>query len=537
MALPVIPQKLHQKEQAFRLLSETMRTMKGKNFLWIQGVLFWFILAGIFFFLGFWEVFFSGPQGLHFMRQTDSLSFAAQYFNHGFHFFEPRLFNLKNLEGNAACEFPITYYLTALMYPIFGKNYLTLKLLHFIIVGTGVFFIFRLCCLVLKDYIYASLICLFLFTSTVFNYYAFNYLPDAPALGFIFTGWFFFFRYMNDRNQVSLIACFFFFTLGSLIKVTYLINPLSVLIFALFTIILKKDTIMHRTHAKKMLLWGAAGLSVVLCWNIFMICYNDLFSSRSFNTKPLPIWDLSKGQIAEVWDYMRNYWHTKYFAHSSFHFLFIILIFQIVFFKKSDKKLACLILTLLSGSLSYLILFYPQFKDHDYYFLAFFPLVVLIILNGISLLQKFSTNKYLHAGIKILISVIVVAGINYSRMKLHNRFEQPVDDFSKMGLLVEANLEEIKKLNFPGHSTFIIAPDLSQNGGLFFLDRMGWNIERTEDVTVGKINQLRESGADYIVLLSDDAALLPLDKISAELAFRGNGIEIHKLAMPSGYAE
>lgn len=508
-----------------------------KNSLWIQFMLFLCFLAGLFLFLGFWEVFFSGPQGLHFMRQTDSLSFASQYYNTGYHFFEPRLFNLKNPEGRAACEFPITYYLAALIYSVFGKNYLTLKLLHLIIVSTGVFFIFRLCCLVLKDYIYASLICLFLFTSTVFNYYSFNYLPDAPALGFTFAGWFFFFRYLNDRNQKSLIACFLFFTLGSLIKVTYLINPLSLLFLAMFTIIIQKDTIIPRTLAKKMVIWGAAGVAIVLCWNIFMISYNASFNSGSFNTRPLPIWGLTVEQIAEVWDYIRNYWHTKYFAHSSFHFLFIIYLFQIIFFKKSDKKPASLILVLFAGSLSYFILFYPQFKDHDYYFLAFFPLLMLIMVNGISLLQKLSTNKFLHAGIKITILVIVVAGINYSRMKLHSRFEQPVDDFSRMGLLVEDNLEKIEKLSFPGNSTFIIARDLSQNGGLFFLDRMGWNFEKAEDVTVLKINQLKESGADYIVLLSEDAALLPLDEISAELTFRGNGVEIHRLVTNSGHAE
>ena len=106
--------------------------------------IFLLIIISLFFFLGFDKVFFLGPQGIHFMRQTDSLSFASQYFNNGYHFFNPQLYNLKNIGGNAACEFPITYYLTALLYSIFDKKVFILKLLHLIIVTIGVIFIFRL---------------------------------------------------------------------------------------------------------------------------------------------------------------------------------------------------------------------------------------------------------------------------------------------------------------------------------------------------------------------------------------------------------
>jgi len=76
--------------------------------------LFVITIIAIFFFLEFEKVFFLGPRGIHFMRQTDSLSFVSQYFNEGFNFFNPKLFNLKNIEGRAACEFPIIYYLTAI---------------------------------------------------------------------------------------------------------------------------------------------------------------------------------------------------------------------------------------------------------------------------------------------------------------------------------------------------------------------------------------------------------------------------------------
>jgi len=504
------------------------------NKVWIQFLLFLIILIGLFFFLGFWEMFFLGPQGIHFMRQTDSLSFASQYFNNGYRFFEPQLFNLKNIDGNAACEFPITYYLTALLYSVFGKNVLILKLLHFIILSLGVFSVFRFSYHLIKDYIYASLLCLFLFTSTVFNYYSFNYLPDAPALGFIFFGWFFIFEYLRDKKRKTLIASFVFFTLGSLIKVTYLINPLTVLVLALFTVLFKKDEIMHKVTAKKIIFWGFLGLTIVLIWNIYILYYNSISDSNSFNTRPLPIWNLSMDQIVEVWDYMRNYWYNKYFAHSSFHFLFIILLFQIVFAKKSSYKLSILILILILGSLAYFVLFYSQFKDHDYYFLAFIPLTIFVIINGIKTLQNITKNKYFHIVTKLILFVITIVGINYSGMKLQNRYEIINDDFSRTSQLIHENIKNIEKWNFPEHSKFIIAPDLCQNGGLFFLDRIGWNIEKKEDITVDKINHYKDLGADYLLLVSDEYAFLSINEISSELTFKGKGIEIYKLKNTTG---
>ena len=499
------------------------------NKVWFQFLLFLSILMGLFLFLGLWEIFFSGPQGMHFMRQTDSLSFASQYYNNGYSFFEPKLFNLKNIDGNAACEFPITYYLTALLYSIFGKNVFTLKLLHFIIVNLGVFCVFRLSYRILKDFIYATLVCLFLFTSTVFNYYSFNYLPDIPALGFTFMAWFFIFEYLNGKKEKTLIASFILFTLGSLIKVTYLINPLAVLALVLFTLIFGKDEIIPKVKGKKIIYWSILGFGIVLIWNIYILYYNSIYDSNSFNTKPLPIWDLSIERVEEVWDYMINYWHTKYFAPSSFHFLFIVLLFPIIFIKKSNYRLSILTLMLFLGSLSYFVLFYSQFKDHDYYFLAFFPLIIFVLINGIETLKNISKNKYLHLVTRLILIIIIIAGINYSRMKLQNRYEKINDDFSKTSQLIHENIELIEKFNFPKHSKFIVAPDLCQNGGLFFLNRMGWNIEEEKDIVIDKINHYKDLGADYLLLVSDEHEILLTNDITGELILKGKGIEIYKL--------
>ncbi|MDX5320567.1 MAG: hypothetical protein LPK45_05680, partial [Bacteroidota bacterium] len=47
------------------------------------------------------------PDGMHFIRQTDGLSFVMGYAQFDAPFFEPRVYNLLGKEGKAASEFPL----------------------------------------------------------------------------------------------------------------------------------------------------------------------------------------------------------------------------------------------------------------------------------------------------------------------------------------------------------------------------------------------------------------------------------------------
>lgn len=495
---------------------------------YVQGLIFLSILTGLFFFLGYHKIFFSKPFGVHFMRQTDSLSFASNYFNNGFHFFKPQLYNLKNIDGMAACEFPITYYITAILYTFFGKHIVIQKLLHLIIIYFGVYSIFKLCNYILKDYTYSILISLIVFTSTVFNYYSFNYLPDIPALGFIFMGWFYIYKYQVNSRKTTLLISFLFFILGSLIKVTYLINPLAVLVLSGFSLIFhKKNPIL--ANSKRILVIGIISLLPIILWNIYVLQFNDLYNSHSFNTKAFPIWKLNHEKIMVIWDYVTNYWYNSYFSKSVFRLIYAFALFQVIYIKKSDKKIFTQVLILFLGSLAYFILFYRQFKDHDYYFLAFFPLALLILVNGIKTLQNITQKNKFHIVVKLILLLIIATGINHSRNKIEKRQVYKIDNYSRAGLLINENDESIKNLNLDSKAKFIVAPDLCQNGGLFFLDRSGWNIEKSEQITLEKIKEYKIQGADYLLLVSSDESILALGEQLGELILKENELNIFKL--------
>ena len=466
---------------------------------------------------------------MHFMRQTDSLSFVSQYFNNGFHFFDPQLFNLKNIDGRAACEFPILYYITSLLYLILGKKLFLLKFIHLLISFTGLFYVFRLAYLILKDYLYAILITLFLCTSTVYNFYAFNYLPDAPALGFVFMAWYYGFQFSLKGEKSALIKAFVFFTLGSLIKVTYLINPIAFIVYFIYLQLFQKQAINALLHRKSIFKWGAINLLLVASWNAYMLHYNQLYDSHSFNTSILPIWDLNGENISQTWDYMINFWYTSYFAHSSFHFLFVVFVFQIIYIKKSNYNLSWLTGLMFMGSVAFGLLFYAQFKDHDYYFLTFLPFFILLIINGINTFKNISSELNHHRLVQAILFLIVVAGTNYSRNKLDDRYLQGINAYSQSGLLIDENRTAINRLNIPKNAKVILAPEPSQNGGLFYLNRMGWTIPSLKEITHEKLIDLKSKGANYFVLASKDIQTLEKLKIEGELLLQNNDISVLRL--------
>jgi hypothetical protein len=484
---------------------------------------FLFLLIGIFFFLGFQSEFFLGPKGIHFIRQVDSLSFVYGYSNNGYIFFQPELFDLSSKGGKAACEFPILYYIVALSFNVFGQKIFLLKLINLLIAYTGIFYLFRLLQDILKDKIYALLVVMLLFTSTVFNYYSFNYLPDTAALGFCFIGWYYINRFKNKNENTSIILSFLFFALSGLLKITYLIHPIAILGLVLFTFIFKKLNSEQRKKILKTFIYSVLTVLIVFLWNWYILAYNSINQSTLFNTKPLPIWALSSSEIDLVWSYISEFWYTVYFAPSTLHLLLVLIVLQALRFSKIDNIFSTLIIFSLIGIITFSLLFYQQFKDHDYYALIAAPLVIFLFANGIIGLRSITNNRYVHIVIKLIFSIIAIVGINYSRMKLDQRFHVKPDNVSRAALIIQKNLTEIIKLNIPLSSKVIIGPEESLNGSLLFLNRKGWSIFYKNQIDSIKLNQYKGYGAGYLFLMTEDEEKQKLaNSIGAEILRRKN---------------
>ena len=86
---------------------------------------------------------------------------------------------------------------------------------------------------------------------------------------------------------------------------------------------------------------------------------------------------------------------------------------------------------------------------------------------------------------------------------------------------------EIKNLSLPKDCKVIVAPDPSQNGGLLFLDKEGWTIDRIQNVYPDTISKLKTKGANYLIL--NDQNQIINSKDFGTTVYNEEGIKIIEL--------
>lgn len=462
-------------------------------------------ITAIYFIQGYYQHFFDGPGGIHYIRQTDSLAFIDHYVDNGYNFFKPGTLNLDSEKGNAACEFPVLYYFISFLYGGFGKHYFFLRLINLLISIIGLYHLFKLGQKLFKDDVYALLLPFFLFTSTVFNYYIFNFLPDVTALGMTFVGWNLCYNEFGQKKP-KWSRPFLFFTLAGLIKVTYFISPIALISYILF----QRLKGLRSSYFKNLLITFSLSVLLIIIWNLFVIFYNIHFEAEYFTTGARPIFGMTQSEIDKTWDHIFNFWFNDYFAHSSRHFILGIIVFQLILIKKGKQTSNLLTAFSFFGGICYFILFFSQFKDHDYYFLTLLPIIIILLGNGILTLQNHFKKHYIHWVVKVGLTIIIIIGITYSSNKVHNRFDNRLNFISQVGIRLEA-INDTIDLKLPVDSKILILGDPSKNGSLLALNRQGWTIPSIDFYTKDTLQYFLASGLTHIIFPTS-LELMPSDQ-------------------------
>ena len=485
----------------FAIIRHRRSIMGIKNMRINNNILFIVILAILYFILDFHTILFLEPRGIHFIRQTDSLSFAVNYLRNGFDFFHPQVFNLLSTDGKAGLEFPILYFLTAVAYAIFGEHEFILRLITLIICSTGFLYLFKLVRLLLNDVVYAFILTFLFISSTVLFYYTNNFLPDASALGLCLIGWYFFFLYiLRDGRKGNWILAIIFFTTASLLKVTCFMNPVAAMLgIGVLRFWNRSSFKSFLREVIKPSLAFLLSVSIVIAWYVYVIYYNRIHHDHYFLTGARPLWALSAHEIAEIWDYISRYWFTKYYYESTIHFFSVFIIAGLLFIRIKRNIVAAPAIFLSLGSIMYILLFYAQFKDHDYYFITLIPAIVLMsITSFLSLRGRFPRllNNYIARG---LLLGLCLLSLNYAREKLEDRYKASPDDYSEIGMELTGMQIYIDELGIAEDARFIIVTDQTPNGGLYFIRRPGWPIKDTTDAKPENIEAYIAQGAKYIL--------------------------------------
>lgn len=461
---------------------------------------FLFLLLTLYFILDFHHILFLQPQGIHYIRQTDSLSFAANYYHNGFHFFEPQVYNLNSIDGKAACEFPVLYYLTAILYLLFGEKECILRILTLGISTIGFIYLFKTLHLLFKDVVYAFAFTFIFISSTVLLFYSTNFIPDASALGFTLVGWYFYFRHQQEAKTKYVCYFLILFLIASLLKASYFINPIAaisslLLLEYITTKNLKQVWLSQRLN----LLLFAISLLLVVSWNLYVIYYNQVNHDRYFLTQSRPFWTLNEHARNQVWDHINHYWYSKYYYQTTFHVFLILILASIIFIRKANLQKLIPALLLSIGSICFFFLFFAQFQDHDYYFLTLIPgIMVLVSVSLITLMRKF-TKAMNHWIPKCLFVLIALLSMNYGRQKLEQRYEETPKEQVQLTKAWSKTRIELDRLGIPLNAKIIVVGDDTPNASLYFLKRKGWTLKTKAIDLKAKIIQYKKAGAAYCI--------------------------------------
>jgi hypothetical protein len=468
-----------------------------------SGKLFMLLLLVVLTVLGFQNYLFLHPVGPHYFRQTDSLAFVEYYVQHNFNFFEPGVWNLGNDSGQASSEFPILYYLTALISVFTENKHVVLRSISLVISLVGFYYLFRLTNLILKNTVFSILFSLLFISSTVVLFYAVNFLPDSSALALTFCGWYFGLRDRLSDKKSSLSIAMVLFLFAGLIKAPYSIHPIACLLSILYSDFRKTKSIKEAIsiHKKNIFLFTISAL-LIAAWYIYSNHYNSIHNSHLFIGEIFPFWNLSSELIGRVWLAISHDWYSSYYYPTTFHVLLIVLIVGIYAFFKSKVKseLTPVLIILFFGVVGYVVLFYSQFLDHDYYMLNILPFIVLLIIFLFHRIGLWKSNLIYNPFTQIALAVIVVLSLNYADRKLEERFTYVSPVFEKNRAELEGIQTYFLLKGIPRSAKMLVLGERTSNGAFYWMNRSGWNISKWDDEGKEKW-KLYAHKADYILLM------------------------------------
>jgi hypothetical protein len=469
-----------------------------KSFISKPSVIFIFLFVVISIFYNYPKILSLNPRSLHAWRQSDCTSITLNYYQHGMKFFEPEIHNLisdNNTSGRTVGEFPILYYLVALIWKFTGVHIWIYRSLQYIIMFMGLFSLFKIAQTFLSDIFWSLFIPLLLFASPIFADYGISFLTNATSLSLVFIALRQLQKYYTLKKVKFLVISFVIFTLAALMKTSSLIG------FFFMMVIMVGERIRFFNPSKTMIFNHKVVLvlilllfSAILGWYFFAESSNAIHKGKYTFNDLWPIWRMKKPEIISFLNTIRT--TTIYLV---FHILIIILLaigflYMLVMPSKSKPFFYYGNIILFLGSVTYFLFWFNAMNYHDYYYIDLLLFLIFIPLSVLMRLKENYTTLYKSLALKIFMAILLIFNLYYTKEVLELRYFAksekkysviPSNDL--VGLLrwisdnrkvnIEA-LEEIqpylKQIGIKPEDQVISIPDQSFNITLFLLNHRGW---------------------------------------------------------------
>jgi len=502
-------------------------------------VLFGFVLLALSFYFDYHKIISLKPCSTHTWRQADGASIAANYYRDDLKFFKPRIHNRQTgSEGYTAGEFTGTYWLAGLCYKIFGGvNDAFLRGIHLLIFFGGLFGLLKMSCYFLEDIWLSFCVALLFFAAPVLTFYANNFLPDAPAFGFLLMGWAAFFDYAKTRKSNRFWWAFVLFALAGLMKITMLMSVTALgLLFVLewsgwvrFDVSSQREVFppaypkmspgqafeREGVDVRKLFpkpIQTALGFALVLVlvgsWYVYLRWYKAHHGNVYFFAQLKAIWSGEDMNLLVYTLYRTVFFWSKYYFLPLVHLLVLPLIFVVFLGRRSPGNLLyALSFFTFAGTLSIYLMWFYQFIDHDYYVISLYIFPVFLLLSGLVILKKYFIHIYNSLFFKIIIIIFLCINIFYAKQTMNDRYGGYMD-YRLNEQLAEPEFHiYLNELGITRDTWVISVPGNAPNATLYLLDRPGFTewIDRTGSrPNVEVIRDWQARGARYLIVNKRD---------------------------------
>ena len=449
------------------------------------------------------------PQSVHQWRQADCASMALNYYQSDMNFFKPEMHAIISKDGTNGknvSECPIIPFTVAILYKIFGYHDCIYRVVTAILFYIGMFFLYALFNLVLKDKLWALIITLLLFSSPILAFYGNNFISNSPAFTFAIVGWYYFLRYYNSNRKRCFIFSMLMFAIAGLLKIIALISFFSIVgLYLMEHLNLLKFRKNSRIFNKKRGFYLLTFLAVVLIqtgWYYYAIYYNNSNNAYYFGTNIWPLWEASTEKIANIFNTFRSLWLKDIYAPILLYFLGIIIIFNLFYLKQSKRYLNYSYLFIITFTIAYLVLWFQVFNHHDYYLINTFILPVFIFLQFFIILKKRFNRIFRSIFSKIPFMVLAIYVMIYANHKLYGRYNGWQNDFPDYKALTTIK-PFLRENGIKQKDKIICMPDNSPNYSLYLVNRKGWTDFGVSSDRDGILYPLSH-GAKFLIIMKSE---------------------------------
>ena len=339
------------------------------------------------------------PYGMHQWRQCDAYSLALNYFEEGRGLLEPAMHFIHGTSsGEAVGEFTGTYWLNAQLWKVVGLHPWTMRWMHLLLWLAGLVSLYFLG----REWIgkrSSAWAVSMVMVSPLMAFYGANYLVNGAALGLVYMGWWWSYRYFMGGRSMDVIVATASLTFALLFRPTLAIGliPLGLAFF----------------KAKQKPQWIgmlSIPLAIAVSWVFWSQAYNSRMESVYFLTTIRPIWDAI--DPSATWksftELMLPQWYHGYIRWSLFMGCLVALFVMgrhlklTVNSRRSYLGFSSVLLCL--SLVVYFFLWFSNLDVHDYYLIEF-QLAVPVVLAWL----LYRPEEWLHSMRirKVLVAIVL----------------------------------------------------------------------------------------------------------------------------------